>query len=299
MKSSGTYYVGRVLKLGLLDQEMLLASIRNPSTVTFRGSSWTFTDIVEYNLSGNHYIFGRLSKFSPEGEVGIVDEITKSEIKQIEPNLLVASSPFIYIPEHSGIAFLNIYGQIEPRTFIRRFGEIIESTNQNFFVECDIELISDLKTFSSKLSALDGIFKIEARISPPNPLFGPLWKSLEEYLRIRNTDKMAIIEDASQNGVLETSLPELVNEASNQTELDAYVPEFSIPIGDAAILMAADGYGSGKVRGKKNGEIIVIRTSETSLNFTFYKTPDPHEFYLHVLEILNKIKDQRHMEHGE
>lgn len=299
MAKKGTYYVGRVLKLGSLDQDMLLDALRKPASIKHRGNAWTFIDVTEVKQDGQYYFFGRLSKYAPEGEVGVVDEATRSEKKQVEPNLLVASSPFVYIPGHSGIAFLSISGHIETRTFILRFCEIVEQTHHNFFVDCDIELISDLKTFAAKLSSLDGIFKIEARISPPNPLFSPLWKSLERYLRSRNADKMVVIEDAPEKDVIDTDLPNLVTQASDQTEEVPFSPEGEIAIGDAAILMAADGYGSGKVRGRIADEVIVVKTSETALNFSFDKVPDPYELYLRVVSIFEKIKGQRHMEHGE
>jgi hypothetical protein len=295
----GTYYAGRVLKLGILDQDMLLAALRNPASILRRGNAWTFINIEEYNEAGHHYIFGRLSKYAPEGEVGVVDEPSRSEKKQLEPNLLVASSPFVYIPGHSGIAFLNVSNQIEVPTFTKRFCEVIEETHNGFFVDCDIELVSDLKTFAAKLASLDGIYKIEARISPPNPLFSPLWKQLEVYLRSRNTDRMTIIEDAPQTESLITDLPKIVEAASLQTENSQYEPEEQLKVGDAAILMAADGYGSGVIRGRRDDESVVVKTSETALNFSFDKTPDPYELFLKALQIFSKIKDQRHMEHGE
>ncbi|XQA62841.1 hypothetical protein ACM9XD_05675 [Xanthomonas sacchari] len=299
MSKNGTYYVGRVLKLGMLDQEMLLDAIRNPAAIMRRGNAWTFTDIDEYRDSKDHYIFGRLSKYAPEGEVGVVDEKTRSEKKQREPNLLVASSPFIYIPDHSGIVFLHVSNQIEISNFIRRFSEIVEETHQGFFVDCDIELVSDLKTFAAKIGALDGIYKIDARVSPPNPLFSPLWKSLEEYLRSRNTDRMIISEDAPKADVLHTDLPEIVAAAANQTEVEPFIPEITLAIGDAAILMAADGYGSGTIRGKRDSKIVIIKTSETSLNFIFDKSPDSYELYAAALEIFVDIEKRRHMEHGQ
>ncbi|XRD91086.1 hypothetical protein ISN72_22970 [Dyella nitratireducens] len=275
-----------------------MGAIRSPASIKYRENAWTFTDVVESSPPGA-YIYGRLSKYAPEGEVGIVDEASKSEKKMPEPNLLVASSPFIYIPEHSGVAFLGVSGSIEPWIFSRRFSQIIEKTYDNFFVDCEITFVTDLKTFSNKISALDGIFKIEARISPPNPLFGPLWKRLEEYLRGRNVDKMTIVEDAPLKHVLKTELPELVKEASEQTSERPFEPGHPVSIGDAAILMAADGYGVGRIRGKSGDETVVIKTSETTVNFTFSKTPEPYELYVRVLEIFNKIKDDRHMEHGE
>jgi len=299
MARNGTYYIGRVLKLGVLDQEKLIYAINNPGVINFRGNSWTFIDVHEHNQSGNHYIVGKLCKFAPEGKVDVVDTATKSGEKQLEPNLILASSTFIYIPEHSGICFLNVSNHIEPKTFIRRFCEIIKKTHKNFFVECDIDLISDLKTFSAKLSALDGIYRISASISPPNPLFSPLWKPLEEYLRKRNTDKMSIIEDAPVANNLNTKLPYIVEQVSLQSESKQFTPDYQIELGDAAILMAADGYGKGIVRGHKKNEIIVIKTSETALNFTFDKSPEPHELFVKALSILERVKKSRYMEHGE
>lgn len=299
MSKKGTYYAGRVLKLGTLDQQMLMAALRNPASIHRRGNAWTFIDIEEYNQSGHHYIFGRLSKYAPDGEVGVVDESTRSEKKQIEPNLLVASSSFVYIPEHSGIAFLHVSNNIEVPTFIRRFSEVIEETHLGFFVDCDIELVSDLKTFAAKLASLDGIFKIDARVSPPNPLFSPLWKPLEQYLRDRNADRMTIVEDAPGAQVLHTNLPNIVEAAAQQTQNAPFTPDEPLAIGDAAILMAADGYGSGIIRGKRDDETVVIKTSETALNFTFDKIPDPFDLYLKALDIFTKIQEQRHMEHGK
>jgi hypothetical protein len=44
----------------------------------------------------------------------------------------------------------------------------------------------------------------------------------------------------------------------------------TIPIGDAAILMAADGYGSGYVKGKQDDVMVVIKTSETLRNYSIF-----------------------------
>lgn len=299
MAKKGTYYAGRVLKLGTLTQPSLMEALRNPVSIRYRGNAWTFTGIEEYKELGQHYIFGRLSKYSPKGEVGIVDEKTRSEKKQIEPNLLVASSPFVYIPEHSGIAFLHVSNNIETQIFIKRFSEIVEATHSKFFVDCDIELVSDLKTFSAKLASLDGIYKIDARVSPPNPLFSPLWQHLEHYLRSRNTDRMTIVEDAPGSEPLHTDLPSIVEAASKQTEHKAFTPTVPLAIGDAAILMAADGYGSGTIRGKRDNETVVIKTSETALNFSLDKSPTPLALYEKALKIFRKIQEQRHMEHGD
>jgi hypothetical protein len=293
----GTYYLGRVLKLGQLNQELLLEALRNPALVKHRANAWTITDILESEPPGR-YIFGRLSKYAPEGEVGVVDEASRSERRRVEPNLLIASSPFVYIPEHSGIAFLYVSGSIEPQIFRRRFSQVVEQAYGKFFLDCDIDLIADLRTFAAKVSSLDGIYKIEARVSPPNPLFGPLWRSLKEYLAQRNADRMTLIEDAPVAEVLKTQLPELVSQTAEQSLGKAYEPEFQVSIGDAAILMSIDGYGVGKIRGRRGSDVVVIKTSETAMTFAFPKEPEPLALYVHVLGVFEDIQRSRHMEHG-
>lgn len=293
----GTYYVGRVLKLGVLDKKMLIEAMKSPAAINVRGISWTITDVDEYDLDEGYFVFGRLSKYHPKGEVTVLDTETRSKITQIEPNLVIAESPFIYIPEHSGIVFLNVYNHIEQKIFTSRFCEIIQSTHKGFFVDCKIEMITDLRTFAVKLLSLEGIYFIRAKVSPPNPLFGPLWASLKEYLEERNTDRLLITEDAPKSEPINSELPIHVQRSAEQNEENQYVPEAPLPMGDAAILMAADGYGNGLVKGKKGNETITIKTSETVKNFTFDKEPDPIALFKKAWEIFEKIKADRHMKH--
>jgi hypothetical protein len=299
MAKGGTYYLGRVLKLGILDQEKLIQAIKNPSTIYYRENAWTFIDVVEHKDENDKtkYLVGHLSKFAPSGEITKIDTISRSEVRQYEPNLSIASSTFIYIPEHSGIAFLHVYNHIEQATFVKRFREIINATYDNFFVDNKIEMVVDLRTFAAKLASLDGIYRISAKISPPNPLFGPLWEPLKDYLVKRNTDTMQVVEDALEASPLNTKLPEYVQKVSEQTEDNEYVPAEQLPIGDAAILMAADGYGSGTVKGKHNNETVLIKTSETRKHFVFDKNPDSGELYIKTFSIFEKIKSERHMRH--
>jgi hypothetical protein len=69
MARNGTYYVGRVLKLGILDQSMLIRGVLRPTSIKIRGNAWTIIDSQEYKKGDDHFIYGRLSKYSPEGEV--------------------------------------------------------------------------------------------------------------------------------------------------------------------------------------------------------------------------------------
>lgn len=296
MITDGKYYLGRVIKLGILDQDKLIEAMKYPVTSLYGKYAWTFTDVIEkYDHNGRQYIFGKLSKFLPEGEITKIDTSTHFEYTQKEENLSIATSPFVYLREYSGIAFLHVHNQIEQKFFIKRFREIINEKYGSFFVDCKIEMISDIKSFSDKLSALDKIFKIQAKVSPPNPLFGPLWGPLKEYLEKRNADIMEIVEDAKLGSELNTSLPEYIQYVTVDDENK--LKNFQLPIGDAAILMAIDGYGDGTIRGKQNGETISIKTSESNINFIFSKEPDPEELYEKALELLGKITHDRHMKH--
>lgn len=291
MSVESTYYLGRVIKLGQLDNEKLIESIQNPEFVVIRNNGWTFIDVTKYE----NYIIGVLAKYEPEGEVSVIDKKEHSRKIEKQSNLIVAQSAFIYIPEYSGIAFQKVTNHIEPHIFANRFSIIIKETNKNFFMDCEVEMITDLRTFAIKLSKLSGIYKISAKVNPPNPMFGDLWEPLKDYLVSRNTEVMKIEEDSSQEKPLATSLLFYVNLILEQKSVEGM--NKNIAIGDSAILMAADGYGEGLVRGRQNEKIVSIKTSETIRNFTFDKIPEHQKLYEIVNDIFKKINEERHMRH--
>jgi hypothetical protein len=300
MANDAIYYLGRVAKSGVLDSEKIINAILNPKPVDWFGKRWSFFDAQRFSARGGDFVYARLSKYNPEGEVIISDPSTKKEMAQSEPNLRVAASNFIYIPKYSGIVFTKDAIHINEFQFSNRFAHIIANTYDDFFVDCTVSLIVDLRKFYEKLSLLKGIYKISATVNPPNPLFGPLWRPLDKYLKSRDTDKMLVREQAGEDNPIKTDLPGYVKKVIDQSENDPYVPEEDLPIGDAAILMAADGYGAGFVQGRQEGlEMVTIKTSETNRNFTYPKDADPMDLYSQASEIFERIEKDRHMEHGD
>jgi hypothetical protein len=297
MAQQTTYYLGRVVKLGTLTADMVVRAILSPTAVQWWGNSWSFFDAQQHVTDGVSYVSAKLSKFNPEGEVIIADTKSRQEIVQSEPNLRIASSSFIYIPEVSGVAFTKVYNHIEEHHFAARFSDVVEQTHLGFFVECHVHLITDLRTFAQKLMSLDGIIKIAAVVHPPNPLFGPLWKELKEYIEKRRSEKMLVREEATIQIPLNTELPRHVALAADQTPQIPYVPKSPLPIGDAAILMAADGYGSGAVKGIKGNELVVIKTSETHKNFSTEEEASIEEAFRIAYAAFKQIEEDRHMEH--
>ncbi len=130
----GRYYLGRVIKIGDLNQKQLIDAIRFPKIVAVGKFQWTFTDTVDQTDSDQQFIFSKLSKYSREGHVKIIDEETNSQKDELVPDLLVESSPFVYLPEYSGIAYLRVWDHISEPTFRSRFKYLVEEAYERFFV---------------------------------------------------------------------------------------------------------------------------------------------------------------------
>lgn len=295
MARRGRYYLARVHRVGFTD-ETLCTDLSEPASVLVGDHGWTITGAQNLNdQDGRKYIFGYLTKFKPLGEISVVDVLKHTEVDQTQANLRVAKSPFVYLPEFAGIAFLHVWNDIEKRDFMDRFERVIRKTHDEFFVDCQLKPITDLRTFAQKVSQLDSIEEINAKVIPPNPLFSPLWKSLEQYLRRRQADQVEIKEQAAPSQSLNTKIVEIVTQVLEHG--DESVANESVEIGDAALLMAADGYGSGKVTGKSKTVTVVVKTSDTWESFLFTKSPTPADLFsaAHArFDAINRSRGLRH-----
>lgn len=289
----GTYYLSRIIKGGLLDDNKIVEALQKPVPIGKGKFGWTITKYQECAVQGQEFVFGKLTKYQPEGSINVIDHDKGDEVAQIEPDLVIDSSPFVFIPSHSAFAHLHVWNQIEERAFQSRMPELILAKHQHFFVECSLESIADLRTFFVKIKELDSINEISATIYPPNPLFGPAWKSLKTYLQDRNAEEMKVQEKSAE--ALSTHLPEIISEV-----VDSRLDETTVQnaaIGDAAILMATDGYGRGKIVGNRGNTQVTIRTAEATLNFRFEKDPNPEALFEKAITILNNLNKQRKLKH--
>jgi hypothetical protein len=295
ISKNGTYYLGRVVKIHNLDLAKFLDALRQPVVVTCGKYSWTITDFKEWNTDQHNFVFGRLTKFLPEGQVDIVDTERKLEVTQVEQNLKIASSPFVYLPAYSGIAYLHVWNEIEPDTFVKRFTSLITEKYNNFWLGCEIDPITDLVSFYKSVAQLDRINQISAMVKPPNPLFGHLWKDLKEYLAKRKAEEIRLSERATGNDGLRTDIKVIINTviSGNSEKLISTQPDIT----DAAILMAADGYGKGRIEGITNDKTVILRTRDTNKSINFEKDPDPIALYNAVEIVFREINEERHMEH--
>ncbi|MFI8744203.1 hypothetical protein ACIGKL_03470 [Pseudomonas sp. NPDC077186] len=269
-------------------------AITNAPIITLGKFDWTITDIEDNRREDFPYIFGKLSKYAKDGHAKVIDEVSKSQINTDVPNLLEASSPFVYLPECSGIAFLHVWNGIQEDVFPRRFKSVIEAAFNGFMVACDVEPISDYRAFTSRLKKLSKFTEFSATVYPPNPLFGRLWGSLNEYIASRNASEIAVKEQTSKPAGLKSKIIELMDRIMDSPD---YEPNEIPAIGDAAILMAADGYGRGKVVGIESGDEVVIKTSDTQKSFLHDKEPEPNELAVKAKSQLDKVSNERDMKH--
>jgi len=175
------------------------------------------------------------------------------------------------------------------------------SDYHNFFVDCSVEPVVDYRAFMEKLDNLDRITEMSAKVHPPNPLFGHLWGPLKDYIAQRNAEEVSVREKKTDGEGLKTALRELMREllagpSEAPVSVSPTVPQ-KVDITDAAMLMAADGYGHGKVIGEQRGEEVIIRTSDTHKSFLHPKEPDPAELAKSAAKLFKAISDERHMEH--
>lgn len=286
--------MGRVIKLGQLDQTKLMDAIAGAPVLSIGKFTWTITNVIDRRDEALPFVFGHLAKFSPEGHVKTVDKERKSEVDSIAPNLLIASAPFVYLPAFSGIAYMHVWNGIQELLFPKRFKTLIEGAYGDFFVDCSIEPIADYRQFTSKIRALDRITEISAKVNPPNPLFGRLWGSLKKYIEKRNASEVRVQESREDGSGLNTKIVEYIERILGDT---SYAPDEEPDISDAALLMAADGYGRGRVTGLTGNDEVVIRTSDTQKSFMAPIEPEPSDLAIKANNHFSKISKERDMGH--
>lgn len=290
----GRYYLGRVVKMGLLDQQKLINAILNSPIVEVGKFDWTITDVYDGRSGDVPFVFGKLSKYAKHGSVKIVDEIHRSQIDASAPNLLEASSPFVYLPEFSGIAFLHVWNGIQENIFPSRFKTIIERAYDGFFVSCEVEPVADYRAFVARLKMIDTFTELSAKVYPPNPLFGCLWSSLHEYVKRRKASDVSIKETSNNSTGIKTEIVKLVSEIIFDPK---FIPQNEVDIADAALLMAADGYGTGKVIGYEGNNQVIVKTSDSQKSFLFSKEPIPDELAKAVERELKSVSIERDIGH--
>lgn len=298
MARQSRFYLGRVLKRGELTQQKIVEAMRDPVTIEFRGTRFSFTDFRSFGGNGQpNGFYARLAKYKQQGAVSVVREVEHESAEAEVRNLIDASSAFVYLPDYSGLVYRHVWNALSKEQFERVFKGLVEF--KYVLVGCDIDPVTDLRTFVMRLSRLDRITELQATISPPNPLFAPCWKSLSDYLRKRKLTEAQIKEQAE--GGIDTRVKEIAEAVLQPDTSSGRVQEMMEPlldgVGDAALLMAADGYGRARVKGREGDQEVVIRTSENQKSFLLDADPEPQLLYERALMAFQQISTERGLEH--
>ena len=293
----GRYYLGRIHKGGVLTTEKVLEAMRSPITILRGKYKWTIVGVQEGVVFEKKYLYGELIKYDDNGEVAVVDEKKKVEQTLTAPGLIVDKSPFVFFESFSGFSYQHVWNSIPENIFRRRMAELISEKYDYFFVPCEIEPISDMREFTTKISEMESITEIKAKVFPPNPLFGACWELLKKYLFERRTQVLDIKEEGDKNSTgINTEIRAVIESVAAGKGLDGCAP---LPLADAAVLMATDGYGRGKVTGvDSKGVQIVVNTAETQKSFLFSKSPDSRLLAIETYRQHVSIIKERNMHHA-
>ena len=290
------YYLGRVVKIGGLTQDLLINALLEPATLDRGKYHYTIVDQRRLRVDEIDFVVGRLAKFTPQSEVAVIDPYRHLSGQRPVENAIVATSTFAYIPDTSGIAYQHVWNQLESEQFEELLPAVVLEKYGRVLVDCKIEPITDLRTFVQRLGRLERIVKIDATVHPPNPLFGPAWEDLRNYLLSRNADEVEVRE-TSEKGLV-SQLPEIARTASRESESSHLeLPVAPVPIGDAAVLMAADGYGKARIEGRENEKRVVIWTRENQISFELPKDAPDEDVCRETARRLFAVSDERGLKH--
>ena len=275
----------------------VIQALKKAPSVESREYAWTVLDVMEaelkYKRREYRYIAGSLVKYNPSAAVEVVDEAARKTRLQEEPNLQLGASTFVYFPDEAIFGHKRIWNIVSPKDFRSQIAAIVEAYYDNFFVECELEPVVDLKRFLDKLAQFETVNEIRAKISPPNPLFGPFWKKLKEYLEERRAQSLSLSEKASKGESLKTMVLQAV-QSVDENEVAKTEPA---PLADAAILMAADGYGHATVTGRQGKNLVVVRTSEKALHLKLPADLHSDELAKAVISEIVKLNHERRLQH--
>jgi hypothetical protein len=246
-----------------------------------------------YGGASYRYLSGKLVKYDPNAMVEVVDEASRKVRLQSEPNMQLAGSLFVYLPDEAVFGHRHLWNEIRARDFRNQLSALILRYYQNFFVECELLPVADLTRFLTKLGQLEEVSELKARVTPPNPLFGLYWKELKEYLEKRRLRKLTIGEASRQGESLPTTAPEIARRIEEGSVLNATPAD----IGDAAILMAADGYGTAEVTGRRGSATVVVKTTENAIQLKLEADVSPSELADAVIREVARLTTSRKLRH--
>lgn len=317
------FFVGRMHKPDDITWPDFLHLTQNSKTLNETLKKWAITDLSTFvSERGESFWHGHLTCYDSSGQVSVVDEDARKHASAPQPNLILASAPFVFLPDEAAIAYAPGIGRFSESLFRAKFCQVLGATRNSPLDEFEINVISDVRSFIERLGTVVEVTSIGVELLPPNPLYSVYWKPLFEYLSQRRLRKLRLEERVRKGESIPTELKSLKlpalspkawegedddkivadslqEEPTNQPNQTVGPSKVSSQT-DAALLMAADGYGDGTVSGlDMRRKPITIHTRSSAMTVMVPSPPAPQQINANVRMKLREAGVQRNWKHGK
>jgi hypothetical protein len=276
--TSVTYIYGRINLISAApDKRALITSGIGPSSPILKkyAHQWGFFDIDTVETRIGPVISGFLVKLKAEYPERIAIPETKELSLETLANYVVARARFFVHLDSGLIAFHPAGQHITKQVFTKRFVELIESSNNNFFINAEIMLIEEPMKLLEVMRAFSRIEELAIYLHPSNPSNRERWRRIDERLRALQ---------AAKTHQTYTARPDTSLRIEEDEELLA------------SITMAEDGYGEAQLRGTIEGRRRVVRTRDNPVSAQAAGDDSPSDVTLEGLlkgfeEILSRFRE--------
>jgi hypothetical protein len=241
------YYFGRLNIISAYTEEkktFLERGLNAGTLIPQKSYTWGFYEIESILDNNDHYLSGFLVKYNPLDPKEIVNNDTRT-IEQQEARNHIKSKARFFLHIKTGIISYQPTSGINEKSFRKNFSELLEASYENFLINAEIQLINREESFFNDIRRLDSIEKIFINLHPSNPTSRNLWKRVDERLQ-----------DLNVESYVETY------KLKNQNNTLSIVEDEDI---NSKLHIASDGYGEGKIKGKKDEEAITITTGDNPI----------------------------------
>jgi hypothetical protein len=266
-----TYFFGRLNLLGARDDKhrFLYDALKADIYETKGKFKYGFFETREVVHEENLFAFGSLVKYKPLLEGEIVDEDTHRLVEDGLPYGVIARSEFFFHYRTAVIAYRPITNRLSATQFREITARLIESAHDNFFVSAEIESVDEDLEIREAVGKFETISKISFDLHPSNPSLRPIWRAVDERLKALEARRLRETVEAREDGFNKDIL---MND-------DAF----------GGLIMAADGYGKGRVEGVLDGRKVTISTEDSPVKKEVIPSDDPVDLLSQLMPTFRRI----------
>ena len=266
-----TYYFGRLNLMGAWEdkQEFLYKALKSGAVESKRGFKYGIFDVQEISLQGQKFAHGRLVKYKPVLEGEVVDEQKGKVVEGGLPHGVVAKSDFFLHYHSEVIAYRPIANRLSSAQFREMFARLIETAHHNFFISASLEVIEEEFGIIEAVRRFQVVQRIVVEVHPTNPSNRKTYQRIDERLKRLKAQRMKQSIEGGEHGLNKDALE----------EDDIY----------AGLVMAADGYGRGRVQGILDGAKVTISTGQSPIKKEVLFTGSHKEVLRQLLPVFERI----------